>query len=53
MKKDNDLKEKIENQRKKLKKVIKKNGMDDRKVQKESEKLDGLLDKYYKNKDET
>jgi len=52
MKKDNDLKEKIENQRKKLKKIAQKKGIKDKETQKESEKLDKLLDKYYKNKDE-
>lgn len=48
MKKITEFEKKIEKQRTKLKNTIKKEGIDDRKVLKESEKLDKLLEKYYK-----
>ena len=46
---NNTFKKKIEKQRKKLQKTVENKRLDDIEVQKESEKLDKLLNQYYYN----
>ena len=49
MEKDNNLRKKIEKQKRKLEKETPKKGIEDKEFQKVSENLDELINKYYKH----